>query len=152
MTRYFAYGSNMDPIQMEERCPGSVPLGPATLADHRLTFTYDSARWAGGVGHVIAAPGEVVWGVVWELTDAHMDALDLYESVAQGIYKRDVCDVTLEQNVVTAVIYLAMSDGYNAPSARYVRSLIRGAKAYALPDGYIQGLRDLLPVKGTSER
>ena len=36
---YFAYGSNMDPVQMEERCPGAVALGAAHLPGWRLTFT-----------------------------------------------------------------------------------------------------------------
>lgn len=142
----------MDPIQMEQRCPGSIPFGPALLIDHRLTFTYDSASWAGGVGDIRPSPGDRVWGVLWDLTDPHFEALDLYEGVAQGIYARAMCAVQHEQVVVDAVVYRALSEDFKAPSARYLRTLIRGAKAFGLPGDYVEELRDLLPVKGTTER
>ena len=32
---YFAYGSNMDPRQMEQRCPGAIPVGIGNLAFYK---------------------------------------------------------------------------------------------------------------------
>jgi len=32
---YFAYGSNLDPVQMGERCPGAHVVGLAALREHR---------------------------------------------------------------------------------------------------------------------
>ncbi len=64
--RYFAYGSNMDPVQMAERAPGGRALGAARLAGWRLTFTRDSPAWGGGVGHIEPDEADEVWGVLWD--------------------------------------------------------------------------------------
>jgi hypothetical protein len=41
---YFAYGSNLDEVQMRRRCPQAVLVGPARLLGHRLVF---SGWWPG---------------------------------------------------------------------------------------------------------
>jgi gamma-glutamylcyclotransferase (GGCT)/AIG2-like uncharacterized protein YtfP len=145
LTLYFAYGSNMDPFQMEKRCPGAIVIGPARLDDYRLTFVWDSPGWGGGVGHVEEASGDHAWGVLWELTDDHLRALDEYEGIARGVYVRETATVTHDGAPVGAVIYYATDDRYKPPSARYINALIRGAKAFGIPDAYIDRLRSLLP-------
>lgn len=138
---YFAYGSNMDPVQMARRCPGSVSLGRARLLDHRLVFTWDSSMWGGGVGHVTAAPGEHVWGVLWDLDQRHLDALDAYEQVAHGIYRRTILTVEHHGELREAQIYLSNDDRVRRPSRRYVRALVRGARAHDFPVDYVKLLR-----------
>jgi hypothetical protein len=145
VTLYFAYGSNMDPIQMEERCPGAVTIGPARLDDHRLVFVWDSPGWGGGVGHVERAPGEHVWGVLWDLTDDHIATLDRYEGVDHGVYERDTTVVMQNGVPVEATIYRALDPRPKDPSARYLNALIRGARAFAVPEEYVVGLRARLP-------
>lgn len=143
---YFAYGSNMDPAQMAARCPGALALGPAVLADHRLTFTWDSQRWAGGVGHVEPARGEEVWGVLWEIAPDHERALDRYELVDDGVYTKGIATVWAAGRPTPALIYRAVPVGYRAPSAAYVQALVRGARANGLPDGYVARLETLMPA------
>ena len=41
MPLYFAYGLNMDPAGMADRCPNSRALGPARLPRHRFIVTTD---------------------------------------------------------------------------------------------------------------
>jgi len=103
---YFAYGSNMDPVQMSERCPGGAALGAARLDGWRLTFTRDSPAWGGGVGHIERAPEDVVWGVLWDLTTEHLNALDEYEGVELGAYVRDRCSVAFEGRDVETEVAL----------------------------------------------
>jgi cation transport regulator ChaC len=143
VTRYFAYGSNMDPLQMEQRCPGALVVGPARLDDHRLTFVWDSPGWGGGVATVEATPGDHVWGVLWDLTEAHVKTLDRYEGVSKGVYTREHAEVECSGKREKALVYLATDNRYKAPSARYMSALIRGAKAFAVPDDYIERLREL---------
>ena len=141
---YFAYGSNMDPGQMRRRCPGAVALGAAVLREHRLTFTFDSPRWGGGVGHVEHAPGDDVWGVLWDLAEPHLRSLDRYERVDKGVYERATVTVEFEGRECEVTTYRCTHAEYKRPSTRYVRSLLRGAAAYGLPDGYVRGLEALL--------
>jgi cation transport regulator ChaC len=141
---YFAYGSNMDPAQMRERCPDARAIGVARLADWRLTFTRDSPAWGGGVGHIEPAPGDEVWGVLWDASDSDVSSLDRYEGVAAGAYVRDSVTVSCDGRAVDALVYLAVPRGFKAPSKRYVSALVRGGEAHALPPEYIDRLRALL--------
>ena len=140
---YFAYGSNMDPVQMEERCPGAVALGAAHLPGWRLTFTRDSPGWGGGVGHIEADADDEVWGVLWDVTEAHLASLDEYEGVAVEMYYRDTVEVSHGDERVRAVVYIANPRGYKPPSKKYISALVRGAEAHDLPAAYVRRLRAL---------
>ena len=139
--RYFAYGSNMDPDQMARRCPGGRSLGKALLRGYRLVFTWDSARWQGGVGHVIEDPDDAVWGVLWDLDDEHVASLDVYEGIADGIYRQGTVTVEHDGAMVEALIYFSNDDRELRPSRRYVRALMRGAVAHGFPDDYVERIR-----------
>lgn len=81
-TLYFAYGSNMNNGQMAHRCPGAKNLGPARLPGwglrERLHADIDKAQ------------GEIVHGVLWELTDRCLEALDFYEGTPTYYIRRTV--------------------------------------------------------------
>lgn len=64
---YFAYGSNLDPAQMAERCPDSPFLAVARLDDHRLDFPRRSPIRRCAVASVVPSPGAVVWGGLYRM-------------------------------------------------------------------------------------
>lgn len=130
---------------MAERCPGSRALGAARLDGWRLTFTRDSPAWGGGVGHIEHDPGDHVWGVLWDVTAEDLETLDRYEGVAVGAYVRDAVSVSHGDEIVSAIVYIALPRGYKAPSNKYVSALVRGASAFDLPDAYVDRLRALAP-------
>jgi gamma-glutamylcyclotransferase (GGCT)/AIG2-like uncharacterized protein YtfP len=131
----------MDPVQMEHRCPGARALGPARLDGYRLAFVWDSPGWGGGVGTVIQAPGEHVWGVLWDLTDEHERTLDEYEGVARGVYTKESATVDSDGAARQALIYVATDARAKVPSNRYVSALVRGARTFGLPDQYVARLQ-----------
>ena len=143
MTHYFAYGSNMDPKQMASRCPGAVALGSARLPNYELAFVWDSPGWGGGVATVIPSSSLEVWGVLWDLTDEHVEALDRYEGVAIGAYVRERVDVESDGRSINALVYVATDARKKQPSARYLDALISGARAFSLPESHVQHLRDM---------
>ena len=144
--KYFAYGSNMDPVQMARRCPGSRSLGRARLADHRLAFTYDSVRWGGGVGTVLPVQGEETWGVLWDLDEDHVESLDRYEQIADDVYRRTEVIVQASDGPCEAMMYVATDRRHRRPSRRYVRALLRGARAHDFPAHYISALEQVRAV------
>ena len=93
MPLYFAFGSNMDGAQMARRCPGSTALGLATLRGHRLVFRGPSRNRGGGVLSVDLSSGDEVHGVLYQVTEAHLVALDRFEG-APAWYKRVACQVS----------------------------------------------------------
>ncbi|MFC1854127.1 gamma-glutamylcyclotransferase family protein [candidate division CSSED10-310 bacterium] len=48
---YFAYGSNLDQEQMQERCSDAVVKSRGYLADYALAFGGQSLSRGGGVGY-----------------------------------------------------------------------------------------------------
>ena len=154
---YFAFGSNLDPDQMRERCPGHHVVGMAMLRDHKLVFPLFSERWGGGVASVQLSHGKDMWGVLFELSDEDLRALDGYEGFrapgdAHNLYERELIWVELVRPVdgsvprrVRACAYLAHTANPSPPSRRYVDALIKGARHHRLPDDYI-ALLGRLPV------
>lgn len=135
----------MDPEQMRERCPGSRALGAARLAGWRLTFTRDSSARGGGVPHIEPAGDDEVWGVLWDLAEAHLDALDVYEGVAAGAYVREKTTVSHDGKDLECFVYVAVPTGYKAPSKRFLEGIVRGAEAHGLPASYVDRLRAFAP-------
>jgi gamma-glutamylcyclotransferase len=138
---YFAYGSNMHPGQMQQRCPGGSFVAPARLRDHRLAFSRPWAAWdGGGVADIQPSPGSIVEGVVWEITAAHRDALDEYEECPAAYTRQDVIVKTFEGKTLTVFAYFAKPMGSYRPGRRYLQSLIDGARAQGLSPGYVASL------------
>ena len=94
MPIYFAFGSNMDTAQMAHRCPGARTLGRGTLADHRLVFRGPSRKRGGGVLSVDVHQGEQIEGVLYEVTEHHLQTLDRYEGAPEWYVRaaREVID------------------------------------------------------------
>ena len=145
----FTYGANMDLAQMGERCPNSKDLFQPFVAradGWRLWFPRSSERRQGGVGSMMSAPGEAVWGVVFGLTLEDLARLDRSEGVPTGAYRRARLPIAwgrdLKQEVWT---YLAIPQ--DEPPRRYIphedylAQYIRGAESFKLPAEYIDKLR-----------
>jgi gamma-glutamylcyclotransferase len=76
---YFAYGSNLDGDQMRSRCPSARLVGRAVLANHALTFGGFSHHWGGAVASVLHVPGARVEGLLYQIDEDDVRALDRFE-------------------------------------------------------------------------
>ncbi len=139
---YFAYGSNMASSQMAERCPGAVCLGAARLPGYRLAFDAWSNRRGGLVADVLPDPGSEAWGVLWEVTDEHAVALDRYEGVARGQYRRATVRVeAVAGGEVEAFAYVICDPGEDGPTTEAYRDiLLEGAREHGLPAEWVQAI------------
>jgi hypothetical protein len=137
MPLYFAYGSNMDRDAMTARCPRSRPLGPARLARHRL------AIMPAGYLSVLRDPRRSVWGLLWDLALADGPALDRYEDVGSGLYRKDIQPVLTGEGPRRALIYVGTGQG-GRPRPGYLEAVLVAARPL-LPAGYVRELEALLP-------
>lgn len=145
--RYFAYGSNLDSLQMRDCCPGHRTIGPALLSDHALRFRGHSEHWEGAVATIDPQPGETVWGVLFVLTESDRDRLDRYEHFlghgrADNFYDRTWVTVMGpggETVRAEAYVMRPFPEGY--PSRRYRDLIARGARSHGLPPEYVAWLR-----------
>jgi hypothetical protein len=149
---YFAYGSNLDPIQMGERCPGAGTTGLAALHDHRLAFPRRSEVWGGGTAGVQPSHGAVVWGMLFDVTDRDLAVLDGHEGFrgagdAHNQYDREHVTVEITRpddgsipRRVRAWTYIARPANPTPPSRRYLDTILRGARHHRLPEEYVAAL------------
>ena len=72
---YFAYGSNMDKIQMDLRTPGAVPLAISKKLNYRTILN------TRGVATIIPEQGSISYGILWKVSDENVKKLDHYEGV-----------------------------------------------------------------------
>jgi hypothetical protein len=134
-TLYFAYGSNMNEVQLKKRCPASHFLCRAALPDHRFVIT--SRGYASVVPHV----GGTAHGVLIALTEPDERALDRYEHVHEGMYRRATAEVVTEFGyAVSALIYIDDIGGEGPPAAGYLERILEGARRHALPQEAIAAI------------
>ena len=148
---YFAYGSNMNPAQMAERCAAARVVCAACLPGHRLAFYGRNRVWDGGQETVVQALGQQVWGVLYELSFGDAASLDVWSSVrldgggAYFHYPVLVRDAAGREH--TAVLYKKDVLGPPVPpSSQYLGHIVAGAEAHGLPDSYVQQLKNLQSV------
>ena len=141
MHYYFAYGSNMLPAQMADRCPGAQAVGPAMLPGWRFHIT------TRGSASIVQRRDGMVHGVLWRCNPAHFHSLDRFEGVHWGNYRRRL--VMLEDHPERSLPVVTYVNGKTYPGrARpnyLLTAVIPGARAFGLPHDYIAELESWLP-------
>ena len=132
---YFAYGMNTNPGEMERRCPGSRPLGKADLEGYRFVFR----------GHAdveLAEDHECVKGVLWEISDLDLEALDSLEGFPD-YYLRQRVKVQFEGWEYIAWVYTMQDQSFKSgPSETYYNMCRAGYEYFGVDTDQIQEALD----------
>ncbi len=127
---YFAYGSNMNSARVEKREMPFLEYHSGVLHDFVLRFNKRSAKYPGAASaNVVAAPGEMVQGVLYRLPAPHsIEMMDPFEGYPVR-YDRQRLPVLYGDDVCHAWVYLANAD-YIAeglmPARWYLEHLLAG--------------------------
>jgi hypothetical protein len=154
MPLYAAYGSNMDPAQMLQRCPSSPLAGTGWLPGWRLTFGGEDLGWEGSLATIVQddagatdspapSPGRpsAVFVVLYDLSAADERTLDSWEGADLGLYTKIRLRVhTLEGDRLAWLYVLDAFEG-GLPSARYLGVIADAAEAADAPTEYVRELR-----------
>jgi hypothetical protein len=124
---------------MALRCPGAVARGPAWLSGWRYII-------ANGYGSIARAPGMRVFGVLWRLTARDLAALNLFESLDSGLYRRAVLTVQAAEGRVRALVCIGRDRGRRRPAPGYQERIVAAAADWSLPSHYVGQLRRLAPA------
>jgi gamma-glutamylcyclotransferase len=123
--KYFAYGMNTNLIQMGLRCPGAVCLGPAWINDYRLVFRY--------YADVEPAVDNYCDGVLWEITEDNLRALDALEGYPYHYTRFSVLAHT-DRRSDTALVYQMVDQSFEqAPINQYFGMLLEGYDQNSVP-------------------
>jgi len=138
---YAAYGSNMDPAQMAERCPHSPQAGTGWLEGWRLTFGGEDIGWEGALATVVEDADGRVFVVLYEVSENDEQALDRWDGATLGYYNKvKVRVATLEGDAVAWLYVLNDYEG-GLPSARYLGIMADAAESAGAPADYVDWLR-----------
>jgi gamma-glutamylcyclotransferase (GGCT)/AIG2-like uncharacterized protein YtfP len=142
MALYAAYGSNMDPAQMKERCPHSPAAGAGWVEGWRLTFGGEDLGWEGALATIVEDPGSNVYVGLYDVTPHDERTLDAWEGADNGLYRKVRVRVATLEGDQLAWVYLL--DGFEGglPSARYLGVLADAAEKAGAPDDYVAELRN----------
>jgi gamma-glutamylcyclotransferase (GGCT)/AIG2-like uncharacterized protein YtfP len=134
MLPYFAYGSNMDARQMQQRLPGAELIGPARLEGFRLAFTVFSRSWQAGAANLELDPDGRVYGVLWELPEDGVKQLDSFEG-HPTFYRREEVIVEAAEGPTIAWTYrVAHQEGaFVRPSDEYLQLMYSAIRVHGLP-------------------
>ena len=141
MPLYAAYGSNMDPQRMMERCPHSPLRTTGWLLGWRLTFGGEDLGWDGALATLVEDPLEQVFVAVYDITEEDEAALDSWESADTGLYRKTRVRVTTLLGEQLAWTYVLDAYEGGLPSASYVGILAEAAEAADAPADYVEALR-----------
>lgn len=130
MPYYFAYASNLNKKQMQERCPESKPLYKATLPNYKLIFADWSRQLRGGKATIVLFRGEKVLGAVYEVSEQCLNRLDKFETS----YNRTKVNVFDEDGEsVEAVTHIKSGQPQEAkPSQEYLATIQQGYRDWGL--------------------
>ena len=126
MTRYFAYGSNMDPRTMHKTAPDAEVIGPGRLEGFRLEFNVYSDRWEGGAANLEPDENAHLWGVVWEIEPADLTNLDTFIGHPTYYRREDVIVQVWDEPLECVTYRVAHQRGYVRPTNSYM-ARVRGA-------------------------
>ncbi|HEV2087316.1 MAG TPA: gamma-glutamylcyclotransferase family protein [Cryptosporangiaceae bacterium] len=141
MTLYAAYGTNMDPTRMRERCPQSPFAGTGWLEGWRLTFGGEEYGWEGALSTIVEEPGARVFVALYDVSEFDEPLLDRWEGTDQDLNRKIRARVeTLEGDQLAWLYVLNLYEG-GLPSARYLGLIADAAEAAGAPDDYVQELR-----------
>lgn len=146
---YFAYGSNMQTATFSGRRGISfLSARPARAAGWRLVLDKPPLVSIGeGFASIVPDPAATVIGVVYEITPADLEHVDLTEGVLIDNYRRieipvhplDAPGAVLHVQTLTS----PRRDPSLRPSDRYMGLIVAGAEEHGLPADWIAFLRGI---------
>ena len=141
VTLYAAYGTNLDPARMGERCPHSPLRGAGWLQGWRLTFGGEEQGWDGALSTIVEDPIDQVFVAVYDITREDESALDGWEAADLGLYRKTKVRVATMTGSVVAWTYVLDAYEGGLPSASYLGFLADAAEAADAPADYVAALR-----------
>ncbi len=141
MTLYAAYGTNLDPVRMSERCPHSPLRETGWLIGWRLTFGGEDHGWDGALATIVQDPFEQVFVALYDVTDEDVTELDGWDSADTGLFRKTKVRVSTFSGETVAWVYVLDAFEGGLPSATYLGTLADAAEAADAPADYVAALR-----------
>lgn len=143
---YFAYGSNLDLLQMQLRCPNARFISAARLDGYDVCFPRRSSIRNSATISIEEAEGQVVWGALYEMDESDLSRLDEREgyratAIDKSLNRHDrraVSVETVDGRSFSAEVYIAAPmENPGVPSAQYIGYLVSSASECGIPKSHL---------------
>ncbi|MFT5296778.1 MAG: gamma-glutamylcyclotransferase [Colwellia sp.] len=143
--KYFAYGSNMSLVRLQERVPSAQKLEMVTLKNHQLRFNMSGTDGSGKCDSFETNNSEdIVIGALFEINENEKVILDRAESLGFGYNEKFVFVQNYSGEIFEALIYCAIKiDASLKPYSWYLNHVIIGAKETKLPLDYLAAIESV---------
>ena len=129
---YFAYGSNLNHEQMQERCKDSKYIKNVFLEGYKLSFCAISKSY--GVANIVKKSGSKVPGGIWEISINDEKELDYYEGFPMK-YAKDFFNLNGEK----VMFYIIKKQhSLKPPQRQYVDIINQGYQDCNLDREYLK--------------
>lgn len=144
---YFAYGSNLHPVRLEDRIGSCNIIAVARLAGAELRFHKIGLDRSGKCDIVFQQNlSKDIWGVVYQISEKQKCRLDQYESLGQGYQILHTNVLTQQNQTINVFTYQAMPE-FVDPSLRpfdwYHELVLLGAQFHRFPERYLDELKQV---------
>jgi len=114
---------------------------PARLENYELVFN-KMARGGTATANIRPAAGKVVCGVLYQIPESSLRALDRFESAPEHYRRIEVTVTDSAGNKLPAQAYIAtkVEPGLR-PASHYLRTILEGAGEHGLPEEYIGAVK-----------
>jgi gamma-glutamylcyclotransferase (GGCT)/AIG2-like uncharacterized protein YtfP len=144
MAYYFAYGSNADTSRLENRIKRKIKGKRAELKDHVLHFSKDNTL-TDAYADIVEKSGEIVYGVLYELTDKEIKTLDKFEGIGvkgDESYARKRMKVLCEGKTYDAFVYvMTIKRKFEQPKEQYLEHITKGFKEHGFSETIINKVK-----------
>lgn len=142
-TLYFAYGALLDPDRINRVAPGASFQFIAHYPETKLGFVVNGE--SSGIPTLVKESGHTVWGGVFEIPGAEVEALAKAEEAEGRNGRFDGQAVDREGNKHHCLAFVSVEETGDGPRPKpdYLKAMIKGARHWSLPAGWIMGLEDL---------
>ena len=138
---YFAYGSNLNHEQMQERCKDSKYIKNIFLKGYKLSFCTIGQNY--GAANILKTLGSKVPGGIWEISVRDEKELDYYEGFPMK-YTKDF----FKLNDKKIMFYIMQRQhSFKSPKRQYVNIINQGYKDCNLDIEYLKKILSYYNIK-----
>lgn len=150
MIYYFAYGSNLHPVRLQERVASARLITKTQLKSHQLVFHKLSTDGSSKCGiQQTANQAEVVFGAIYEIAEEHKNLLDSFEGNGVG-YTDKFIKLNYQGMELSCFTYYAqvshIVEGIS-PYHWYKGMVIEGARYLGFPRDYLAKIESVDSVQ-----
>jgi gamma-glutamylcyclotransferase (GGCT)/AIG2-like uncharacterized protein YtfP len=140
---YFAYGSMLEPDRLTALAPNARFQKVAHLPETRLYFAEANGRWSGALPTIRAEEGNTVWGALFEVDEAELEAITGAEADDGRVPTQEFSVVDREGTRHWVTTHVVEGPEGGEPARDYIEHVVAGARHWQLPTGWVIHLEEI---------